>query len=315
MGLNKKRLTTIAGCLLFMCSNLPAFAEDVPTSQSPVLPPVAPNIQSTEASSSLQTAGDSSADAQFSGEISDLEQKLLRREYPDQPVDKRLDRIERAVYGKTKSGSVSQRVTNLLLDVPNLSSSASIAQTASTQNTAEPTEEAHDSEAAIKGPELRSLSSDVSRMEKLIFNKTYTSNPLVNRVDRLENVVFAQQANQTFSPLPDRIYRLMQTLHQPIPTPQIYTAQTPIMSSAKQSRQDADQDESKKGHPFLHKLGRALGEIGMLAGQSLGSMAMSSMMGGYGYGGYGYGGYGYGAYGYPGYGYPNMGAPAAFMGW
>ncbi len=55
-----------------------------------------------------------------------------------------------------------------------------------------------------------------------------------------------------------------------------------------------EQKPKTKGHPFLHKLGHFLGEVGEAAAVTAGSIAAGSMMG------YGYGGYGYG---YPGFGY------------
>jgi hypothetical protein len=70
----------------------------------------------------------------------------------------------------------------------------------------------------------------------------------------------------------------------------------PIASTYRQKR---DEEEKKKGHPFWHKVGTVLGDVGRVAAEGAASMAVSSMMmGGYGYGGYGYGGYG--PYGYGG---------------
>ncbi|MBX9721550.1 MAG: hypothetical protein K2X81_09165, partial [Candidatus Obscuribacterales bacterium] len=69
-------------------------------------------------------------------------------------------------------------------------------------------------------------------------------------------------------------------------------------------KEEKDKDK-KKGHPFLHALGKVL--VGV--GEAAGSMAASSMMmGGYGYGYGGYGGFGYG-------GYPNYGMMPGVMGY
>lgn len=74
-------------------------------------------------------------------------------------------------------------------------------------------------------------------------------------------------------------------------------------SNATATNTSKEEEKPKtKGHPFLHKLGHFIGEVGEAAAVTAGSIAAGSMMG-YGYGGYGMGypGYGYG-YGMP-YGY------------
>ncbi len=293
----------------FFQFNSQVLAADIPSEQASQLPPLAPAIDSNNPSAQnpvpsgtadANTAATNAADAnnaQFAGDLSALENKLYSHDFSDEPVEKRLDRIERLVYGAAKTGTVQDRITQLLLSVPLNPDSSTTAQ--STAQPVQPDTEVPVSEPAIKGPSPHwSLQTDVSAMEKEVFGKTYNSDSLTNRVSRLETAVFAGQPAQTFVPIRMRINKLWTALQPQFSAPKNYYAGKPITSTYNDSRKQ--EEEKKKGHPFWHKVGTVLGDVGKVAAEGAASMAASSiMMGGYGYGGYGPYGYGSG-FGYPG---------------
>ena len=311
-GIKKKSVLLALFAAMFVQFNSQVLAADIPSEQASQLPPLAPAIDSenpgaqnaasseTADASPAATSASDANNAQFAGDLSALENKLYSHDFSGEPVEKRLDRIERLVYGAAKTGSVQDRITQLLLNVPLNPDPGTTAQ--STAQPVQPDSEVPVSEEpAIKGPSPHwSLQSDVSAMEKEVFGKTYNSDSLTNRVSRLETAVFAGQPAQTFVPIRMRINKLWAALQPQFSAPKNYYAGKPITSNYNDSRKQ--DEEKKKGHPFWHKVGTVLGDVGKVAAEGAASMAASSMMmGGYGYGYGGYGPYGYGSgFGYPG---------------
>lgn len=261
--------------------------------------------QPISAPSNDNAAASDTNTAQFAGDLSALENKFYSHDFADEPTEKRLERIERLVYGAAKTGPIQDRMTQLLLSVP---LAADPVQDSNPNVQAD--EAAAAVQPAINGPQAHwSLQGDVTAMEKEVFGKTFSSDSLTSRVSRLETTVFAGQPAQTFVPVRDRINKLMAALRPQFSVPSSYYAGKPIASSYKQAR---DEDEKKKGHPFWHKVGTVLADVGRVAAEGAVGMAASGMMmGGYGYG---YGGYsGYGPYGYNGgFGYPGGFGPGGY---
>lgn len=263
-----------------------------------------PGLDSSQGQSSSNGNGDASASAQFSGDLSSLENKFFHHDFAGDPIQTRLERVERIVYGSAKAGSVQDRITQLLIDVPNLASDNTNTQASQMQQgyNEEPQESVSAPEA-VQGPHKPpSLKAEVSSMETQIYGKTYPNDSLNNRVSRLEQTVFASQPAQKFAPIQNRISKLVATLQPQFAHPQNLYSGAPVIASSKLANEP---EQEKHGHPFLKKLGHALGRTAMVAGSMVGSMAMSGMMGGYGsgmMGGYGGGYPGYSGYGNAGYG-------------
>lgn len=285
-------LNVIFALSIFVCSDNLVFA-DQSTPQDAGMPPLAPAIsQSTDETQSIENLGD-------------LENRFFYHVYKNEPLDKRLDRLERLVYGKQRNGTLNERVARLMQDVPRLPavSSPSFSPSPDGTGAAEAASSGTEDESRFSPPATGlSLAQEVSDMEKEVFGKADASSPLVDRVTRLEDTVFAGETKQTFTPLTTRINRLIAALQPQFNAPPNYFAGAPAMSGFKTSYQNAPaagSNESKKkdpGHPIIHKLGKILGGIGTIAGETLGGVAAGTVMG------YGYGGYGFGyPFGYPAY--------------
>lgn len=295
--------------LCFAGFNSCAFAEDGPAQGSASMPPFAPSI-----SSEL-------LDAQDMTSIAELERRFFYHAFTNEPVEKRLSRLEHLFYGAQRDGSLHKRVSDLMKDLPLESASAVSLGSSSTSSPVDSPGVPEDSSTAGNGssgqfnPEWKglSLTQEVATMEKEVFGRTFSSSPLVDRVGRLENAVFAGQAAQTFTPLTTRINRLVSALEPKFSTTQNYFADAPAMSTFKTYQNEGsdgktDSDKKSSGHPIIHKLGKILGGIGTIAGETIGGVAAGTMMGyGYGYGGYGFG-YPFGFPAYYGWG------PRPFMG-
>lgn len=87
--------------LLLQCQTF-AWADDTPDSNS-----AAPD-----------TAASSPADdAKYGGDLSKIENKLYSHDFGSESASTRLDRIERLIYGSAKTGSMDERMKELLTDV------------------------------------------------------------------------------------------------------------------------------------------------------------------------------------------------------
>jgi hypothetical protein len=272
---------------------------------------------------SYQTADPSAEQGPSSllNQLSYLEFRVFARTYRNEDVDKRLDHLERVVYGAKKTGDVDQRLADLMRDVSTSqygSSSGAGAQPASTDDsyTSSPT--------FTPSAQPTSLLDVVASMEKEVFGRTYTQDKLLDRVARLEKTVLPPGSEQSFTPLSTRIRKLLAALQPAIKAPATSPSSSFVQSQADSQdyspsysypasagSTETDQHAEKKdpdGHPLWKKFGKILAGVGTVAGEAIGSMAYGSAMGyGYGYGGFypgylgGWGGYGYGMPYYGGY--------------
>ena len=317
-------------------------------------------------------------------DLSTLEKRLFVEEYPSQTTDQRLARLEKFVFGSTRTGSDSERLTSLLLAVPDLSQTADAddasapapAASASPATNSAPAASIPESNTAQQDPaainpspnqgDLASIdyyptvtaleekilghndrtaslsnrlsaletkafgkpgdsgkdfatrvdrlkryvankygsddylsspepavsarsnvpidslnvSSQITMLEKSVFAKTYVRDGIISRLDRLEKAVYPQQPVESFSSVPDRIRRLMNTLN-----PQELAQSAPYSGNGGGKFSDPRNSASK--HHFWKKVGSVLGRAGLVAASTLGS-SMGGM-GGMGYPGYGSG--------------------------
>jgi hypothetical protein len=158
-----------------------------------------------------------------------IETKLFAHPYKQEQTEDRLARIEKAVFGETKTGSAGTRITALLQAVPNLEQPAAPAKTASSpastdtsQNTAPTTSKRNkhkfedDTKTTFKDNgdttdgDIGSYPA-VSAMEKRLLGKEYASDPIGQRLDRLEMKVDGHVS--TLTDLSDRTDHLKSKTH------------------------------------------------------------------------------------------------------
>lgn len=154
--------------------------------------------------------------ASLNPDIASLETRFFDHTYPQEPMDTRLDRLERMVFGEQKTGSDQARLTALLLAVPAEPAASSTAQTPdagtsqassdtdSTQPAAQPNQ-SDSSNTASSQPGDVTNSSDyprITQLEQEILGKTFTNEPIQNRLEQLELKAFGKPT--TNSDLSDR---------------------------------------------------------------------------------------------------------------
>lgn len=147
--------------------------------------------------------------------LSRLETKLFQHRYPNDSLESRLDRLEKMVFGEGKSGSEEERIKNLLSSVPMSDSKPSDAPppaggNRSGQESALPAGD-HDAGQQAQAPEPPVDASNypaVTAIERKLFGKEYSGEPVIKRLERLETKVFGHPSG--IDDLSERVDRLKQ---------------------------------------------------------------------------------------------------------
>jgi hypothetical protein len=140
-------------------------------------------IAGTLASGSIAAQPQSPAPAQGQGDLSRWEQRLLGQPYEDDPIDKRIQRLELLLYGSTQDGSFSQRLDQIRATIASRpTAKPSQASTAANLSILEQKILKHTFPA--EKPELR-----LSRLEQKVFGKASPAMPASDRIDRLKKTL------------------------------------------------------------------------------------------------------------------------------
>lgn len=147
-----------------------------------------------------------------------LEMKFFQHDYSKEDVQTRLQRLEKMVFGDSRSGDPQTRLQNLVSAVPNLDEAANQAEAAPATTASRPsapppsrrTQSAPNDDADIASREQQITGSSdypqVSAMEKKLFRRDYAGEALAKRLDRLETTVYGKPSAS--SDLSDRVDRL-----------------------------------------------------------------------------------------------------------
>lgn len=193
-------------------------------------------VQASIASSSTAASTPSIAtESGYLKSISQMEQRYLGSSYDKEPLEKRLTRLEKLVFGEASSGALDVRVTNLLKSVPNLAdeddanstsySRSSRGQTSNnlvrsydtTTGSAAGSSSGNDASTTESYPRIaaleknilgeshseKDLSARLSLMEKKVFGKSFDSSALSDRTDKLQAYLEKKKHKKLFTPPPN----------------------------------------------------------------------------------------------------------------
>ena len=132
-------------------------------------------------------------------ELEKLESKMFSRQYPTDPPEKRVERLELLVFGATQAGGMDERWARISKAIKNRQNPESTV--VQPKNIEGPTASARPSASPPKGnyPAVDSL-------EWRVLKKTFRSEPIADRLSRLETKLLGQ-ANPGMA-LFDRVERL-----------------------------------------------------------------------------------------------------------
>jgi hypothetical protein len=162
----------------------------------------------------------------FSADIANLEMRFFFHTFADETDDQRLDRLDKLVYGHVRQGSDQDRVTSLLLSVPNVQSTSpqqpaaeapsapSLLESEKPQLATAPLQPASSAEglpAASTQPSADQSTTHsssepyptVTAIEEQILGKTSTNLPVSQRIANLETKAFGKPS--TSNDLADRV--------------------------------------------------------------------------------------------------------------
>lgn len=144
-----------------------------------------------------------------------LEQKFFYTTYSKETIDARLDRLEKMIFGEAKDGSEDARLNQLVSAVPNLNKPADGGDTEtahappprSTNNrqAPPPAQEQYDDEPKAQKSQPGNYPA-VTAIERKILGKDFQTEPVDQRMARLETKVFGKPSGS--QDLTDRMDRL-----------------------------------------------------------------------------------------------------------
>lgn len=148
----------------------------------------------------LPTLAQADASAPSNADMDKMENKMFSRQYPNDPPEKRVERIELLVFGATQAGDLAERwarVSKAITDRQN--PEATMPQPKGGET---PTSPGKTAAAAPKGGNYPAVDS----LEWRVLKKTYKTEPISDRLSRLETKLLGQ-ANPGMA-LIDRVERL-----------------------------------------------------------------------------------------------------------
>ncbi len=158
--------------------------------------------------------------------LSQLEVKFFKHTYPKDEEAVRLERLEKMIFGEARTGASETRLKNLADTVPNLgavasedsdksegsssssSSGRSGSSTAKHVNNNDSDLDLSEERSQSKKPGGQVLSGEskypaVTALEQSIFKRDYASDPVADRLNRLETKVFGKPSK--FTDLSERV--------------------------------------------------------------------------------------------------------------
>jgi hypothetical protein len=150
--------------------------------------------------------------------VAEMESRFFAREYVNDPLEKRLERLELLVFGSTQDGDNVARYSRL---------KQSVAQKKADEQAAKKAE-AGAAGGAAKPPSSSAQYNALKTLEWRAFKKTYPSETLDQRLSRLEKKVFG--ADNPAMAYVDRVDRLNRTLNVDVSpvTPRTIVGQRPM---------------------------------------------------------------------------------------
>lgn len=132
-----------------------------------------------------------------SGTLSKLEDATFGIDYPNDKFENRLNRLEKNIYGKTKTGSVESRIKNINKDIAGDVIGKEIAPTKDTFLNEEDIVKSDGTENYPILNEIeqklflqtfseKGLRSRIVKIEKKLFNKTFETDDYYTRVERIK---------------------------------------------------------------------------------------------------------------------------------
>ena len=138
--------------------------------------------------------------------LSDIEVSIFGYDYKNEKDSKRVERIESHLYGSKRNGSLDKRIQNIKNDIGYISPQEKVA------NEQKLEQERLNIQQEKKKKEMLALKEDTSveypmvdKIEQELFQTTYKSENIYNRLDRLEKQVFNKVSNEALN---DRVDKL-----------------------------------------------------------------------------------------------------------
>ncbi|MBI2810152.1 MAG: hypothetical protein HYX67_04900 [Candidatus Melainabacteria bacterium] len=138
-----------------------------------------------------------------------LEKKFFEHTYPKDALPQRLERIEKMVFGESKTGADGERLSKLIQAVPGLNSVPDAPAASSGSTAAADAQDVPMAPPSKSRPQQAQNPSDgtkypqVDAMEQKLLGRSFSSEPVDQRLARLETQAFGKPSSST--DLSDRV--------------------------------------------------------------------------------------------------------------
>ncbi len=158
--------------------------------------------------------------------LSSMENSVFGYDYHNESDTKRIERLEEYMYGVKKTGAVQTRIEALQND------SGIIAQEKKSKKEIQIQNQENKLQNELKQGAKKTLKEDetveyaiVDKMEKDLFNQTYKSENIYDRLNRLETTVFQNTSSEDLSTRVDKLASVLRPSGRKIPMQEerIYT--------------------------------------------------------------------------------------------
>ncbi|MBP7862493.1 hypothetical protein KA183_12495 [bacterium] len=155
-----------------------------------------------------------------------LENHFFEHNYPSDDNEKRVERLEKLVFGESKTGDIQARLQSLKASMPKDTDAAQLSGTGQSSQVAQaPVQNQNNAPAAPQAQDTQSTPDDpstdyprVDAAEHLLLGKTFQQEPINRRLDQLEVKAFGKSSgNPDLSDRVDKLDDYIQTrYHQSI---------------------------------------------------------------------------------------------------
>ena len=216
-------------------------------------------------------------DTGYAEQLGLLEKQLLSTAYEKDPLPRRVERLEKLVFGEVRTGPIEERIVELTTTVPPAKAPAD-AQTEEGEQ-----EQAQDQgqDQADSQEEATEKYPRVTALEEAVLGKTYTHDDLSDRLARMEEKLYGKvEKDEDLGDRTDKIQAYVEkTMKKPLfqPDPKLYDS-----AGAQQQQQEEVQPKRSKVPGIINAVSTAL--FGPVMAPGMGN-AMSPAMGTMGFGG------------------------------
>lgn len=195
--------------------------------------------------------------------IDKIENNIFGMTYANESEQKRIERLEKSIYGAIQSGNINSRLTKLSKDLSADEIGNEIEPSKYTEFEEEETADGtvdypliNEFEKKVFNKEYKNKKLDVrlSELEKKVFNKTYPTESLNERTDRLKSAIQVNKQTKDMDEYMDYLTEMPKSYEEYFSTPYSNNYSKPMKFAEKEFEKELSAGDSAKVSKILNTL-------------------------------------------------------------